>query len=242
MKLRNPKSRYDLKIPKAFKVLEVGGGHNPHPRANIVVDKYTDTNYHRKSDIKVYNHQKFIAADGENMPFGEKNFDYVICNQVLEHVENPERFLNEQMRVSKAGYIETPSITGEYLFPKKSHRWLIMEIDHKLVLMDKNKYWFKSELDFGFLFLTWLQKTSMAWKILHKTHPNLFTVRYEWKDRIEYEVNPEKETVKKYFSQYWNQQMVSGIFPQKPKPKEWLETIKALVSITVSGLLKRSYS
>ena len=67
MKYRNPKSRFNLSIGKKDHVLEVGGGHNPHPRSNVVVDKFVDCNYHRKSDVKVLKNQKFIAADGENL-------------------------------------------------------------------------------------------------------------------------------------------------------------------------------
>ncbi len=37
----------------------------------------------------VYPHQQFINANGEALPFKDKEFDYVICNQVLEHAENP---------------------------------------------------------------------------------------------------------------------------------------------------------
>ena len=43
MKIRNPKSRNHLKISKKAKVLEVGVGHNPHKRSNVVVDKYIDS-------------------------------------------------------------------------------------------------------------------------------------------------------------------------------------------------------
>ena len=39
MKVRNPKSRFDLNIKRTDKVLEVGGGHNPHPRSHVVEDK-----------------------------------------------------------------------------------------------------------------------------------------------------------------------------------------------------------
>ena len=57
MKYRNPKSRFNLSIGKKDHVLEVGGGHNPHPRSNVVVDKFVDCNYHRKSDVKVLKNQ-----------------------------------------------------------------------------------------------------------------------------------------------------------------------------------------
>src|SRR5580765_5774015 len=98
MKIRNPKSRFDINVPASYRVLEVGGGHNPHPRSNVVVDKYADDNTHRSGDLKVLKNQTFLNADGENLPFKDKEFDYVICCHVLEHVENPVRFLSEQFR------------------------------------------------------------------------------------------------------------------------------------------------
>lgn len=57
MKLPNPKSRLHLDIKPSDKVFDVGGGHNRHPLANVVVDKYTDTNFHRSGDIKVLEKQ-----------------------------------------------------------------------------------------------------------------------------------------------------------------------------------------
>jgi ubiquinone/menaquinone biosynthesis C-methylase UbiE len=222
MKASNPKNRQDLSIRKNDIVLEVGGGHNPHPRSNVVVDKFVGSNYHRQSDLKVFGHQQFIEADGENLPFADKQFDYVICNQVLEHVENPERFLQEQMRVAKRGYIETPSLIGEYLFPKASHKWLVLELDNKLVLADKSQYWFETEIDLGFLFLTWLQKTSLAYKLLSSTRPDIFTTRYEWEGEIGYVIQPESEVYMKYFKGYWDEEMVKKFFPETSTGREML--------------------
>lgn len=236
MKTNNPKTRFKLRINKNDKVLEVGGGHNPHPRSNIIVDKYIDSNYHRHSDIKVLKHQKFMQADGENLPFKNNEFDYVICNQVLEHAENPEIFLKEQMRVAKRGYIEVPSLIGEYLFPKKSHKWLILELDNKLILVEKEKFWSQTRLDLGYLFLTWLQKTSVGYKILMDTKPNFMTMRYEWKDSIEFEVNPENPEYLKYFTDYWDEEMVKLFFPAKSKIGELSDAFQSLVSIMFRGL------
>ena len=86
MKRRTPYDRDNLHIKKKDRVLEVGPGHNPSYRADVVTEKFTDLNYHRCGDMKIYPHQKFVNADGENLPFKDKEFDYVICNQVLEHV------------------------------------------------------------------------------------------------------------------------------------------------------------
>ena len=242
MKINNPKSRYKLRIGKKEKVLEVGGGHNPHPRSNIVVDKFVDSNYHRHDNIKVFKNQKFMQADGENLPFEDKEFDYVICNQVLEHAENPASFLSEQMRVAKRGYIEVPSLIGEYLFPKESHKWLILELDNKLVLVEKEKYWFKTGIDFGFLFLTWLQKTSLGYKILMETKPNFMTIRYEWKGSIDFIINPDSNELLKYFTGYWDQGMVELFFPQKSILKESYSVISSLFSILIKAFKRRLFN
>jgi len=236
MKTRNPKSRYHLKINRKARVLEVGGGHNPHPRSNVVVDKYIDSNYHRKRNIKVLKNQEFIEADGENLPFADHEFDFVICNQVLEHVDNPGAFLREQMRVAKAGYLETPSLIGEYLFPKDSHKWLILELNNKLILVEKDKYWFKTGLDFGFLFLTWLQKTSVGYKILMDTRPNFMTMRYEWQETIDFVVNPDDPQYLKYFTGRWDGNMVRMFFPEKTKVKEFFSAAVSLLSLFIKVL------
>lgn len=238
MKKSTPKSRFDLKIPKQYRVLEVGGGHNPHPRSNFVVDKFVDSNYHRQSDIKVLGHQEFIQADGASLPFPEKSFDYVICNQVLEHVDHPDTFLAEQMRVARAGYLETPSLIGEYLFPKESHRWLILELDNKLVLMDKEKYWSQKQLDLGYLFLTYLQKTSLAYRILSETRPDLHTVRYEWEGTIDFEVNSVNPDYIRYFEAYWDQQMVETHFPETGRLRELMAVSKSMLGIIWSQIIK----
>lgn len=242
MKTNNPKSRYSLNIKRKYRVLEVGGGHNPHPRSNVVVDKFIDSNYHRQSDIKVLKHQKFLQADGENLPFKNKEFDYVICNQVLEHAENPKAFLDEQMRVAKRGYIEVPSLIGEYLFPKKSHKWLLLELDNKLVMVEKEKYWFKTELDFGFLFLTWLQKTSVGYKVFMGTKPNFMTMRYEWEDTIDFIVNPTNPEYLKYFKGYWDEKMVREFFPQKSKFNEFISSFKVVIHIFIRAVGGKYFS
>lgn len=239
MKTRNPKSREDLHIQKTDNVLEVGGGHNPHPRSNTVCDKFIDSNYHRHADIKIYKNQKFIQADGANLPFENEHFDYVICNQVLEHVESPAEFLNELSRVAKRGYIETPSVIGEYIFPKEAHKWLVLEIDNKLVLIEKDKVWSKPNVDLGFLFLTYLPKISMGYKVLMKSHPNFMTTRVEWNDSIEYVLPPESNKYAKYFTDVWTEEMVTSFFPKKSKFQEVVDTFITIGKILLGAVIPR---
>ncbi len=231
MKLRNPKSRFDLSIRKSDKVLEVGGGHEPHPRANLVVDKFVDDNHHRCGNIKFYRHQKFMHADGENLPFGDKEFDYVICNHVLEHVDHPEQFLKEQFRVARKGYLEVPSLFREHLYPQESHRWVILAIQNKLVIVEKEKIGFRIPVDFGNLFQEYFPRNSIGFKILQRTHPNLETVRIEWEDGFDCVVNPEDPELLKYFTSPWELKMVTEVMPVRSLGSEFWTSTLAMMDI-----------
>lgn len=139
MKVSTPKSRQDLHIKRRDRVLEVGPGNRPSFRANVLVEKFLGDDTHRCGGLRIFPHQQLVNAAAEALPFADKEFDYVICNQVLEHSDDPAQFLREVMRVGKAGYIETPSLLGEWLFPKKSHRWVVLNIGDKLFLYDKRR-------------------------------------------------------------------------------------------------------
>jgi ubiquinone/menaquinone biosynthesis C-methylase UbiE len=239
MKLRNPKSRSDLKIGKNDYVLEVGGGHNPHPRSNVVCDKFIDSNYHRSGDIKVRKNQEFLQADGENLPFKDKEFDYVICNQVLEHVDNPAKFLDEQMRVAKRGYLEAPSLFGEYLFPKESHRWLILEIENKIVMVEKKTVFRTSSFDISDIFLHHLQTISIPYKMLMRTYPELRNAAIEWENNFEYLIEPTDPAFLKYFNTYWDSEMIRKQIRPRSKGKEMMMTIQAFGGV-VGDFLRNS--
>lgn len=225
---RNPFGRDDLDIKKDDNVLEVGSGHNPTFRSNTIVEKYVDTNYHRCGDIKIYPHQTFVNASGEALPFKDKEFDYAICNQVLEHVDDPVCFIKEQCRVAKKGYLETPSLLGEFLFPKKSHKWVILYIDNKLVLFEKDKMPGNYENNYGELFLNYLPYQSLIYKLLWFTEGNIMLNRCEWENNIDIIVNPTDEKYLSFFTAPWNREMVKQLYPTRSLFKEIIKLIKAM--------------
>lgn len=241
MEILKPKTRKHLSIKKNFNVLEIGGGNFPHPRANTVVDKFVDSNYHRSGNIKVYPHQKFIIADGENLPFDDHSFDYIICCHVLEHVDNPVSFLKEQMRVASMGYLETPSIIGECLMPKESHKWLIQEIDGKIIMYEKEKIGFHSFQDLSYVFLDYLPRKSMGYKIMQQTHNSLTNMVYEWNETIEVLINPDSSYYRDYFTNPWDENTCNKLLPQYSLKEEAISSLRAAYSI-IAGYAKNKIS
>jgi SAM-dependent methyltransferase len=166
-------------------VLDVGAGNCPYPRADIVLERYVE-GYHR-GGVGVVADRPTVFADAVKMPFRDKVFDFVVASHVLEHVPEPEAFLKELMRVGKAGYIETPNIFLERLFPHSIHVLEVMEHDGKLLI--RKKPTIGSE---DYLARLHVAERHPRWRKLFYGHPQMFHVRYFWKDKIEYEIdNPD---------------------------------------------------
>lgn len=239
MKIRNPSTRFDIDVRRKDRVLEVGSGHNPHPRANVIVDKYLDDNTHRSGGLKILGKQQFVHADGERLPFRAREFDYVICSHVLEHVNDPHVFLQEQFRVARKGYIETPSLLGEYLHPKRSHKWVLLEIHDQLVLVEKHRIFPPGRLDFGTVFQDYFPRNSIGFKIMERTHPNMNTIRIEWEDSFDYIINPDDATLMRYFEEPWNTDMTQRQFPDRSLGLELVAATRAFAGICVSVIRSR---
>ncbi|CAL6334062.1 unnamed protein product [Bathycoccus prasinos] len=61
------------------------------------------------------------------MPYLDNTFDYLVCNQVLEHVSKPWLCMDEFHRVLKKGghaIVVVPSIYQEHRWPKDNWRLL----------------------------------------------------------------------------------------------------------------------
>lgn len=166
-------------------VLEIGSGHNPDPRSDILCDKYLEDNTQRGGLLK--RDRPTIIGDAESLPFKDGSVDYIIARHVLEHLENPGKFINELLRVSKGGgYIETPSELSERITTWTYHKWLINKWKNKLYLKRKSE---NSYLGLGML-IHYLWKNSQEYRKLYFAYPDLFLVRYEWQNKIDYEILP----------------------------------------------------
>ena len=169
-------------------VLEIGSGHNPKARSDVLCDKFIGDDEQRGGAIVT--DRPMVEADGQFLPFADGAFDYVICSHVLEHVEDPAQLIAELARVAGRGYIETPSEIGERIYGWHYHNWVVNLVDGCLVLRRKNE----KNCQFGQLFHR-LAVTDKHWKRFHITHHHLFLVQYEWEGEIDYKVLLEHESV-----------------------------------------------
>ena len=107
-------------------VLDIGSGHNPHPRANVLADRFFEDDAERTGKGIVLDEAKpFVIADACAMPFKDGAFDYLVCSHVAEHIDDVPAFCAELQRVSKAGYVETPSKFTELIRHPPNHRWFV---------------------------------------------------------------------------------------------------------------------
>lgn len=168
-------------------ILDVGSGGNPHPFADVLLEKYVDTT-HRYKQITI--DRPTVLADGTSMPFKSGTFSYSFAFHVLEHLHQPEAFLAELERVSEAGYIETPNALYERIHPFDVHLLEIMLIDDVLHIRKKN-----GPLGDDFIGTLDLLDQDVSWRRFFGNHPRLFHVCYKWRGKIQFKLlNPADST------------------------------------------------
>lgn len=192
----------NLKIYNSWKVLDVGSGHQPNRRANVILDRYIGETIHRTTQkIEMPADKYFILGDALETPFANKEFDFVIASHIAEHVDDPIKFCTELQRISKHGYVETPGPVSELLLPADSHKWIVRKSGNGLVFKMNNRvsplsplfysifylnregYHFKTLKSENKLlkFISWALNT--VWKYLPYTYARLV-----WEDEFECKV------------------------------------------------------
>ena len=166
-----------MHIKKSDLVLEIGSGDNPNSRADILCDRYLTQNIERAGGFYIRVDRPFVVCDGYKLPFADQSFDYVICSHILEHMDRPEKFLAEVMRVGKAGYIEVPTALSERLFGWHFHHWYIEKKGRQLTLRQKSQ-----GERFGGFFHHLIADT-IWFRRFFEDHENVFYLRTEWNDR-----------------------------------------------------------
>jgi SAM-dependent methyltransferase len=80
---------------------------------------------------------ELVYYDGGRFPFKDREFDYVVCSHVIEHVADVQSLVSELGRVARRGYIEYPTIYYEYLYNFSVHLNFIKYRDGKLYYLAK---------------------------------------------------------------------------------------------------------
>ena len=140
-------------LPDDALVLDVGGGANPFPRADWVLDllAYQDRGLYGPTpspDQERFGPETWVVRDlceREPWPFDDDQFDFAVCSHTLEDVRDPVWVCRELSRVARAGYVETPSRLEEQTAGLQGawvgwshHRWIVEDVDGRLDFVFKH--------------------------------------------------------------------------------------------------------
>ena len=177
-----------------WKILDIGCGYRAHKNASVLADVQDFSNF--------YKEKKFVQIKEKNLPFKDKEFDFVVASHVIEHVEDFEFFIKELERITSKGYIELPTRLGDNLVfeNKNDHIWWFYydDINNKLIGSKRNQL-----VD---PFIT----VSMA-KLFEEIYRESLITELAWEDKIDYVIDNKIRQenfkkisffniVKKYFS------------------------------------------
>lgn len=129
-------------IKPSDRVLEIGPGGTPHPRADILLEydfgSASAAEAQRGYAPPLRTSKPLVYFTGERFPFGNREFDYIICSHVIEHIKDVTAFTAELSRVGKAGYLEYPTIYYDYLYNFPEHLSFVKLKSGRIYWMNKN--------------------------------------------------------------------------------------------------------
>ena len=156
-----------------WKILDIGCGFTAHKNASVIADIQDFSDF--------YKGKKFIKIKEKNLPFKDKEFDFVISSHVIEHVEDVEFFIKELERISSKGYIELPSRLGDNLVFENAndHIWWFNydDVNNQLVVSKKNQL-----ID---PFIT----VSTSRNFFEKIFRESLVIELAWEEKIEYVID-----------------------------------------------------
>lgn len=130
-------------IKPSDKVLEVGPGATPFWRSDIFLEKIFGTENElvaQSGHVGLLKTEKMVHYySGDRFPFEDKEFDYVICSHVLEHVADVDIFIKEIQRVAKRGYLEFPTIYYDYVYNFPEHTQFLFFKENIIYWMPKSR-------------------------------------------------------------------------------------------------------
>jgi SAM-dependent methyltransferase len=133
---------FDFQFEPTDRVLDIGSGNDPFPLATHLADIALEDNAYGRAGapLRRAGTKPIYECDLENMSgFRDKEFDFVYCSHVLEHVRDPAKACEELMRIGKRGFIETPT-RGKDLWlgtaAVSNHRWAVENVHDCLIFSE----------------------------------------------------------------------------------------------------------
>lgn len=168
-------------------VIDIGGGHRPFWRADVVIEKYPfDHSLHRDHPMQ-FPRAPVIKADALAIPVPDGGCDLIFASHIIEHLPEPGRFIAEIKRCSQRVHLEFPARHRELMFAWSFHEWLI-EPDGRVLKFYRNDL---PQL-FGRFFHEEYDAALGAWS--EARHEHLNTTVYCRADELEYEFPAETTT------------------------------------------------
>ena len=167
-------------------VAYLGTDINPPLRADIIIIPKSNI------PIPIYHFQRssnrmICYSASKALPLRDKSIDYFILSNALDFSLNPRQLLDEVVRVAKSGYIESPNVLLERFYPHPIRVSELAISEDKLLVSIKT-----NPIQDEFLSRLQLYKNDTMWRALFSSIPNLFFIRLNWKDSINYTVLGEK--------------------------------------------------
>jgi SAM-dependent methyltransferase len=114
-----------IKVGETDFVIDIGGGHRPFWRANLVIEKYPfDHSRHRTQPMQ-FPGVPVIKADALALPVPDGGCDLIFASHIIEHLPDPKRFVDEIRRCSRRVYLEFPARNRELMNAWSFHEWLV---------------------------------------------------------------------------------------------------------------------
>lgn len=173
----------EYQIKSSDFVLDIGGGHNPFYRSDVVMDLFPDDDEQRGGHLNIGD-RFFVEGDGVQLPFKAKVFDYIWSNHTIEHSSDPIAFAQELSRTGMRGYLGAPSELYEIFFDGPDyHQWIMAKVGDEIVACKKDKS-FKSQSRLFGVLIQMLYQESPSFQKFYRSHFNLFKVNINWQDEV----------------------------------------------------------
>ena len=202
---------YKFRIKRNKQVIDIGSGHSPLIRADILCDFFPLKTCQRAVTGIYTPPNRFVVGDVQELPFCTKAFDFSFSRAVLEHVSDPLKACHEISRIAKEGLLILPSYLWEIMGGSKAHIWLIARKKDKLEFQRKTLK--HVELSSN---IPTLIRDSKYYEKLFAQFYEKFYINFYWKNHIEVEVLDDGKNT--YFFEDEKQTIVPENFKNKFSP------------------------